>query len=112
MLLEEKFYVSEYGFNFIVKTGINTTGTAEGDLKAVIKRPDQSVAVKTIPLANISDAGTGTVLFPIAATDLTIPGRYEAQVFIRIVGSKVRPSHTFEFDVHPPIGDTVGFPWT
>lgn len=113
MILEERFYVSEYGFNFTVKTGLNLTNFVEGDFKAVLKRPDGSVSVKNIPLSNVTEVATGTVLFPITSKDLTQEGRYKAQVFVRDVNLNFgRPSHAFEFDVEKPIGESVEFPWT
>jgi hypothetical protein len=112
MVLEEKFYVSEFGFNFEVQTGLNLVNFIEGDFRAVLRRPDGSVSAKNIPLANVLDTAKGTVLFPISGSDLKIPGRYAAQVFVRDQNLGVaRPSHVFQFDVELPLGDTVLFPW-
>jgi hypothetical protein len=111
-VLEEKFYVAEYGFSFVVKTGIDLTNMVEGDLKGVLQRADGSVALKNIPLANISEVATGTVLFPVSDTDFTVPGRYVAQVFVKDTSLGVaRPSHPFGFDVERPIGGNSIFPW-
>lgn len=113
MLLEETFYITEYGFNFTVKTGLDLTNFVTGDIKAVIRRPDKSVSVKSISISNILDLTTGTVLFPVGDKDLTIEGRYQAQVFARHAALAVgRPSHVFEFDVASPIGESINFPWT
>jgi len=106
ILLEEVFYPGEAGFSFAIKTGIDMSNLLEDEIKGVIGRPNGSVVSRTIPLAKVSDAATGTVYFDIEPTDFTKPGEYTMQIFTKDAdGDLIRPSHLIRFEVEKSIID-------
>lgn len=101
ILLEETFYVGEQGFDFVVETGMDMTGLGQNQVRSVLKRPDNSYVRREISGAAIQDPVCGRVLFAIRDNDFSIPGRYQAQVWIRDSTGRARPCHPFYFDVEP-----------
>lgn len=99
--LEEQFYTNEQGFDFQVKTGLDLTDLQDGEIVGVVLRPNGSTVTRTINIARIVGAATdGVILFPIQSGDLTQPGNYRAQIFIRDADlGRARPSHPWEFKV-------------
>jgi hypothetical protein len=98
--LEESFYVGEHGFSFRVKTDIDLTGVVEGEIKGVIVRPNRSQISKNISIGNITDAATGTLMFPVVDNDLNAEGQYTAQIYVKDSDLNIsRPSHIFTFSV-------------
>lgn len=106
ILLEEVFYPGEAGFSFAIKTGIDMSNLLADEIKGVIGRPNGSVVTRTIPIAKVADATTGTVYFDIEATDFTEPGEYTMQIFTKDAdGTLIRPSHLIRFEVEKGIVD-------
>ena len=108
ILLEEVFYPGEAGFSFSIKTGIDMSNLLDGEIKGVIGRPNGSVVYRTIPIAKVSDAPTGTVYFDIETTDFTEPGEYTLQIYTKDAdGTLARPSHLVRFEVEKGIVDAA-----
>ncbi|MCK5643219.1 MAG: hypothetical protein KAJ19_20590 [Gammaproteobacteria bacterium] len=108
ILLEEVFYPGEAGFSFSIKTGIDMSNLLDGEIKGVVGRPNGSVVARTIPLAKVFDAATGSVYFDIEVTDFTEPGEYTMQIFTKDAdGTLVRPSHLIRFEVQKSIVDAA-----
>jgi len=106
IVLEEIFYPGETGFSLSIKTGIDMTNLEEGEVKGIIKRPNGSIAHRTIGVSKISDLLTGTVLFDILSTDFTDPGIYSVQIFAKdLDGTLIRPSHIIKFMVESNLVD-------
>lgn len=104
ILLEETFYPGEAGFSFSIKTGIDMSNLLDGEIKGVIGRPNGSVVYRTIPVAKVADAVTGTVYFDIEATDFTEPGYYTVQIYTKDADADLaRPSHLVRFEVQKGI---------
>ena len=102
--LEERFYVGEHGFKFVVKTGLNMSALAEGEIKSVLKCPHNITIKRVIPLVDVVDAVTGTVLMEVGSGDLDAAGNYSAQIFILDSSlNQARPSHIFTFVVMDPV---------
>lgn len=99
-VLEEKFYVGEGGFAFSIRTGIDMTNLADGEIKGVIQRPNGSLVDRVIPIAKVTDVTTGTVDFDVLDTDFSMPGYYKVQVYTKDADAALaRPSHIFSFEV-------------
>ncbi len=108
ILLEETFYPGEAGFSFTIKTGIDMSNLLDGEIKGVIGRPNGSTVNRSIPLAKVSDAATGTVYFDIESTDFTEPGYYTMQIYVKDAdGGLARPSHLIRFEVQSGIVDAA-----
>ena len=104
-VLEEVFYVGEGGFAFSIKTGIDMTNLADGEIKGVIKRPNSSVVSRTILIAKVTDLVNGVVDFDIEEADFVEPGIHSVQIFTKDSDATLaRPSHIFSFEV---IGNLV-----
>lgn len=102
--LEERFYVGEHGFKFVVRTGLDMSALAEGEIMSVLKRPKGSVVKRVIPLLDIQSATLGTVLMSVGEGDFSEVGQYQAQIFIRdVTMNSARPSHVFTFIVQEPV---------
>ena len=98
--LEEEYYVDESGFSFIIKTGLDLSSLADGEIKGVIRRPNGSIVSRTIPIASITDQNTGSVAFDIIPGDFSEAGTYFIQVFAKDADADLaRPSHAFSFSV-------------
>lgn len=108
VLLEETFYPGEAGFSFQIKTGINMTGLLNGEIKGVIRRPNGSAVIRTIPTSKIADLITGTVFFDIEVTDFNEVGTYKMQIQTRDADAPLtRPSHPIQFEVEPNLADAA-----
>lgn len=102
--LEERFYLDERGFKFVVRTGLDMSVLLDGEIKSILKRPNGTIVKRTIPLTDIQSATTGTVLMSILEGDLNQKGEYQAQIFIKDASlNRARPSHIFTFVVGDPV---------
>lgn len=100
VMLEDQYYVGEYGFFFTIKTGIDLTAVVEGEIRGVLRRPNGSTIHRNIPRVNVTDQAVGKLLFQVESGDFTSVGDYHCQVFVRDVDvGIVRPSHVFGFQV-------------
>lgn len=102
--IEERFYVGERGFKFVVRTGLDMTVLAEGEIVSVLKRPNGNTIKRVIPLADIQDVQLGQVLMSVDTNDFNVAGEYQAQIFIKDASlGHARPSHVFTFVVQEPV---------
>lgn len=107
-ILEEDYYVGEYGFFFTIKTGIDMTNLLDGEVKGVIKRPNGSIVRRNILSANLTDRPTGTVQFEIVDGDFNQEGVFTIQIFAKDADTTLaRPSHSFSFNVVESVAKDV-----